>query len=208
MGKGGKGPGGGSGGLSGTTMGMIALFGGLVIIMGGLTIGDTMGWFGGGGQSYCGDVLTGDRMHEHSDFLVYLDSQDPYDFSPIGYTLEGGTGTSAAHFHHGSEAPNPVIHLEERRANVGCVFEAIGWSITDEFIQTGDGERYEAGDGYEIHILMWDPMDPEDEPAPADRGLHHPMISGMSYMVVYKHADDPFPDPSPWAGTAMHEYGG
>lgn len=201
MGKGGKGPGGSSGGLSGTTMGMIALFAGLIIIMGGLALGENLGWFSNGGASEC-DTLEGRQIHEHADVLVFLDSDEPVDFSPPRYQVQEGF----LHFEGGQSPPDRIAHMHEARPTLGCLFGTINWQVSEDRIVTDQGDEYVAEDGYEIHVLEDDVRNEED--FPKNKTFRDYLIGPRTYVVVYKHVDDPFPDYSEWAGTAMRTHGG
>ncbi len=194
MGKGGKGPGGTGGGLSGTTVGMIALFAGLIVVMGGLAIGDSLGWFGAGGATQC-DTLEGRQVHEHATVLVFLedDQEEPFDFSPPRYQVQEGF----LHFENGRNPPDRMIHIHEARPTLGCMFGTINWQVSEDRIVTDTGEEYVAEDGYEIRFLV------NGEPAmeaygDVDNGIEVPLVQGNTYEVHHIPEDQETPDTSQW----------
>lgn len=198
MGKGGKGPGGTSGGLSGTTMGMIALFAGLIIVMAGLAIGENMGWFGAGAATDC-DGLEGTQVHEHATILVFLDEDEPFDFSASKYQMREGF----LHFEQGHDPPDRLIHIHERRPSLGCMFGTLDWYVSEDRVETDTGETYEANETHEIRILV------DGEPATEafqeiDQGFEAPLVGGNTYEVHYIHEDEETPDTTQW----WHQGGG
>lgn len=176
------------------------MFAGLIIIMGGLALGENLGWFGSGGATAC-DTLEGRQIHEHADVLVFLDDDEPFDFSAQRYQVREGF----LHFEGGHNPPDLVAHLHEARPTIGCLFGTIGWDVSEDRIVTDQGGEYVAEDGYEI-LLIEDDVRNEDDPR--NRTFRDYLIGPRTYVIVYKHVDDPFPEYDRWAGTALQTQGG
>lgn len=173
MGKGGKGPGtegGGGGGLSGSAMGLIALFVSLALVFGGLAIGDRAGWFGEDTATSC-DTLEGRQVHEHAELHVYLPGQDqPFDFSPNRYQVQEGF----VHFEGGQSPPDRTVHVHEARPTLGCLFGTIGWTVSDDRLATDTGETY-TSDEYDIEVLV--------DGQPAEDGFETKLFGQVTYEV-------------------------
>lgn len=171
MGKGGKGPGGGGGGgLSGSAMGMIALFVALALVFGGLAIGERAGWFGGDAQTSC-DNLQGEQIHEHAELLVHLpDRQEPFDFSPQRYQVAEGF----VHFEGGNSPPDRQVHIHERRPSLGCLFGTIGWEVSQDRVKLDTGEEY-TSENYDIRVTA--------DGQPAEDGFKTLLFGQVTYEV-------------------------
>lgn len=172
MGKGGKGPGSegaGGGGLSGSAMGLIALFVALALVFGGLAIGDRAGWFGEDTATSC-DTLEGREVHEHAELLVYLDSDTAFDFSPQRYQVQEGF----VHFEGGSSPPDRTVHVHEARPTLGCLFGTIGWTVGENKVTTDTGESYTT-DEYDIRVLV--------DGEPAEDGFETKLFGEVTYEV-------------------------
>lgn len=188
---GGKGPATSSDGESFVSgnLGLIALFAGLVLIFGGIVAANEAGLFSGGGGTSgevlsCEDTFVGSTVHEHASLEVYLDSDQPYDFSPGRYQL----ADNRIHFEAGAQDANgATIHVHEARPTLGCLFETINWNVdqndADEpvLIETDQGNVYEANGG-DIEILL--------NGEPADRAWNTPIQQGDSFTIRYTPGGD------------------
>jgi hypothetical protein len=171
-------------------LGLIALFAGVVLVFGGIVAANQAGLFDDGGAAgsgeikSCGETFIGSNVHEHADLEVYLDSNQPYDFSPQRYQL----ADNRLHFEHGSgDANGAKIHVHEARPTLGCLFETLNWRVAhDEAgepvrIETDQGQVYEAN-GATLEVLV--------DGEPADRGFNHPIQQDETIVIRYSPADE------------------
>lgn len=174
---GGKGSAATGGLLSGTNLGLILVFIGFIVILGGIAVASNMGWIGGddagatGGAS-CEETLIDKSVHEHARLEVYLDSEQTYDFSGSEYQL----ATQFLHLENGEEdARNgAMLHVHQARPSLGCFFETIDWQVSPDRIVTDKGDTY-VEDGGEITITV------DGEPA----DFSAPLVQGSVYVVEY-----------------------
>lgn len=181
MGKGGKGPGpggGAGGGISGSTMGMLALFAGLVLILGGIAVADQFGLFGASTADDC-DTLEGRSLHEHAELFVYLNSSEPFDFSPQRYQVQEGF----VHFEGGrAQGPDTTVHIHEARPTLGCLFGTVGWQVSGDEIVTDQGDVYAEDANHQIEILV--------DGKPAEDGFRTLLVGQRNYEVRYTYTGD------------------
>lgn len=187
MGKGGKGPGGGGGtggGLSGSTMGMIALFAGLALVLGGIAVADQFGVFGSSTVGKC-DTLEGRGLHEHAELYVYLNTSEPFDFSPNRYQVQEGF----VHFENGrSPGPDTQLHIHEARPTLGCAFSTLGWTVSPGKIVTDQGDEYVDDANHDLEILV--------DGEPADEGFRTLLVGQRTYEVRYTYTGDAPAEPA------------
>lgn len=177
---GGKGSAATGGLLSGTNLGLIIVFIGFVLILGGIALASNLGWIGGDGPgatggASCEETLIDKSVHEHARLEVYLDSDQPYDFSGSEYQLQA----QFLHLENGEEDANgAVVHVHQARPSLGCFFQTIDWQVGMDRIETDKGQAYTA-DGGEIVVTV------DGEPA----DFSSPLIQGSTYIVRYSPAD-------------------
>lgn len=97
------------------------------------------------------DSLGGREVHEHAKLYVYLNSSEPYDFSPDRYQL----AARPVHIEGGErDADGAIVHVHEARPTLACFLATLGWNVTDERIETDTGAVYEedARHGIEIEV--------------------------------------------------------
>lgn len=112
--------------------------------------------------------------HEHADLAVYLDSDQPYDFSAERYQL----AADEVHLEEGqADADGARIHMHAEELTLADFFTSIGWQVSQEAITTDRNETYEADDRTPITVRV------DGEPAQA--GFDVPLEPGASYVVVY-----------------------
>jgi len=182
---GGKGPASPSGGESFVSgnLGLIALFAGVLLVFGGIVAANQAGFFDDGASAQgevisCDEVFTGTQEHEHARLEVYLDSEEPYDFSAQRYQL----ADPRVHFENGRQDANgAMVHVHETRPTLGCLFETLGWTVTQDKIVTDQGEEYVANGEGSFEILA--------NGEPSDRGFNQPIIGQEQYVVRYTSAD-------------------
>lgn len=178
---GGKGAAATGGLLSGTNLGLILVFIGFILVLGGIAVASNMGWIGGNGSgatggASCEETLIDKSVHEHARLEVYLDSDRPYDFSASEYQLQA----QFIHLEHGEEDANgAVIHVHQARPSLGCFFETIDWQVGMDRIVTDKGDTY-VQDGGEITVTV------DGEPA----DFTAPLVQGSTYIVEYTPADE------------------
>ncbi len=183
---GGKGSAATGGLLSGTNLGLILVFIGFIVILGGIAVASNLGWIGGDGAgatggASCEETLIDKSVHEHARLEVYLDSQETYDFSGSEYQLQ----TQFLHLENGQEdARNgAMIHVHQARPSLGCFFETIDWQVSPDRIVTDKGDTY-VEDGGEITITV------DGEPA----DFSAPLVQGSVYVVEYTPGEETSPD--------------
>lgn len=178
---GGKGSAATGGLLSGTNLGLILVFIGFVVILGGIALASNMGWIGGdgasaGGGASCDETLIDKSVHEHARLEVYLDSEETYDFSAERYQL----ATGFLHLENGQDdaSNGATVHVHQARPSLGCFFETIDWQVSQDRIVTDTGDTYEENGG-EITITV------DGEPA----DVTAPLVQGSVYVVEYTPGD-------------------
>lgn len=183
---GGKGPASSSDGESFVSgnLGLIALFAGVVLVFGGIVAANQAGVFSddpgaSGDLMGCDESFVGSSVHEHANLEVYLDSDQPYDFSPERYQL----ADSRIHFEHGPQDANgATIHVHEARPTLACLFETLNWEVDQNdagepaLIETDQDEVYEANGG-DIEILV--------NGEPTDRGFNTPIQQEDRFVIRY-----------------------
>lgn len=169
--------------LSGN-LGLIAIFAGVVLIFGGIVAANQVGLFADGQQgASCDDVFTGADVHEHARLEVYLDSEQPYDFSPERYQQ----AHRLIHFEHGQgDADGATIHVHQARPTLSCLFETLRWSVSEDRIETDTGEVYEANGEGDIEILV--------NGEPSERGFAVPITQGDEFVIRYTPAAEDAPE--------------
>ncbi len=173
---GGKGPASPSDGdgFLGGNIGLIALFAGVVLLFGGIVAANQAGLFSGGGGGgdilSCEETFTGAQEHEHARLEVYLDSEEPYDFSQQRYQV----ADPRLHFEGGDGS---MVHVHEIRPTLGCLFETLGWEVSPDRIETDTGAEYVANGEGDFEILV--------NGEPGERGFNQPIEQGDTYVVRY-----------------------
>lgn len=183
-GKGPASPSGGEGLVSGN-LGLIALFGGIVLVFGGIVAANQAGVFGdGGGQAEgvlsCDDTFTGARLHEHAQLNLYLDSDQTFDFSKARYQVADGR----IHFEHGSGDGPPngaTVHIHEGRPTLGCLFQTLGWQVSEDKLVLDTGETYAEDENHEFRITV--------DGEASERGFNEPLLAQSSYTIRYVTTD-------------------
>jgi hypothetical protein len=182
---GGKGPASSTGGESFVSgnLGLIALFALVILVFGGIVAANQAGLFneetGAAGEvQSCEQTFVGSTVHEHASLEVYLDSDQPYDFSAGRYQM----ADRGVHFENGAQDANGArIHVHEARPTLGCLFETLSWTVDQEDgepvrIETDQGEVYTADEG-DLEILL--------NGEPADRGWNTPIQQQDRFTIRY-----------------------
>lgn len=164
--------------MSGTTMGMIALFAGLALVLGGIAVADQFNLIGDSTGVSCGEVQVG-NIHEHAEIQLYLNSSQVFDFSPQKYQLQ----SDFIHFEQGQQpGPDTTAHIHSTpgtRPSIGCMFSTLGWQVSEDKIVTDTGETYPVDENHELTILV--------DGEPADEGFAAQLIGGSTYEIRYEY---------------------
>lgn len=110
--------------------------------------------------------------HEHADLEVYLNSSEPYDFSPERYQL----AADEIHLEEGdADADGATIHMHAEELTLADFFASIGWEVDEDAIRTDEGEVYAADANHTLTVTK------DGEPA----SFQAPLEDGASYTVRY-----------------------
>ena len=95
--------------------------------------------------------------HHHANFAVYIDGVRE-EFKEFTY-YEEVTACSADHANHPNgrvhmhNQVNDVIHVHDKAVTYGHFFQALGWSVGDDFLATRDNVLVEGGSKKLVFIL-------------------------------------------------------
>jgi hypothetical protein len=163
------------------------MFAGVVLVMGGIALANSQGWFSDSPESVegvksCDEVVDKstlrEEFHEHARLEVYLNSDTPYDFSRERYQQ----AASFVHFERGAQDANGAqIHVHASRPTLGCLFETLDWTVGPDRIVTDTGEEYVVDEDHKLDILL------DGEPAP--RGWNQPIVGGSPFVVEFAPVD-------------------
>lgn len=151
------------------------MFVALIVVLAGWTIANQMGVFSDSGQD--GDpcsTVQGRSLHEHARLEVYLNSSQPYDFSPDKYQL----AEQFIHLEHGEgDADGAVMHIHQSRPTLACFFHTINWQVSEDRIVTDTGDVYAEDANHELEILV--------NGEPASDGFDTILEQGQTWEVRY-----------------------
>lgn len=162
-------------------MGLIALFGGVVLVFGGIVAANQAGLFGGDSSTVSGEIVgceqsfTGSTVHEHAQFNFYLNSSETFDFSQERYQV----ASPKLHFEAGQRDGPPggaTVHIHEGRPTIACLFQTLGWSVSPDSV-TISGETYAADATHEWRILV--------DGEPDEREFNTPLEGQKTYTMRY-----------------------
>lgn len=95
--------------------------------------------------------VTDRTVHDHAELFVYLESSEPYDFSPERYQLT----TQQLHIEGGQrDANGTIIHVHTARPTLDCFFDTIGWEVSSNTILTDEGEVYVENETHRLRVFV------------------------------------------------------
>lgn len=129
----------------------------------------------------CG-TLTGRTVHDHAKLLVHLDGDEPFDFSPERYQL----ATRTLYIEGGErDANGTIVHVHEARPTLDCLFDTLGWEVSNRSILTDTGEVYAENETHRIVVTR-------DGDRLVD-GFRTQLEHGRRYVVSFEDARGPRP---------------
>lgn len=158
----------------GANTSLIVMFGALILILAGWTIASQMGLFSDGGGGDACATVEGRSVHEHARLEVYLNSTQPYDFSPQKYQLQA----QFLHLEEGQgDANGAVMHIHQSRPTLACFFDTVNWQVSEDRIVIDTGEVFEEDATHELEILV--------DGKPAKDGFETFLQQGQQWQVRY-----------------------
>lgn len=91
------------------------------------------------GSHPIGYADSAEKVHVHSDFILYLDGVE-YDLSDDKY--QSKTGHVLGEHIHLHDNNDEIIHRHDHGVTLGSFFDSLGFSLTDNCIETEEGDTF------------------------------------------------------------------